>query len=349
MWRRIAVSLALAAAGCTSGAGDARFAPPLAAPNATAGAAKEYIYALVTDGFSVYQPGSSTPVRGTIVPGLASAIACGSGGGLWLANSDFNAFIIFPPGGAPPGRTVIGSMSAPSDIALDASNDAFVVNHGNNTVTVFPSGAKKPSRIITDGLRLPSRIALDSVASAYVLNTQSPGSITQYAPRSKRLVRTVTVGLKHPYALIVDAKRTLYAGNLGKTIGTNDFTGSSVTEYAPNSTTVSRKIVKGINAPEALALDSSGSLYVANATGGSSAKGWISVYAPGTTVPSRTIQTGTDLPTALAFDKAGDLYVANVSNVDYGSITVYAPNSSKPLRRITNGVDSPLSLAICSK
>ena len=109
-----------------------------------------------------------------------------------------------------------------------------------------------------------------------------------------------------------------------------------------------RTIRNGIKVPEALAFDSAGSLYVANATRGADAIGWIGVYAPRSTTPSRTIATGTNLPTWLAFGANGDLYVANVSNVSSGSVAVYANGASKPARRMTNGVDDPLSLLLCA-
>ena len=76
-----------------------------------------------------------------------------------------------------------------------------------------------------------------------------------------------------------------------------------MTEYAPGSVTPSVTF-NGLNSPSALALDSSGNLYVAN--GGN---GTVSKFVGSSTTPTQTFTAGGSSPSALAVDSAGNVYV----------------------------------------
>ena len=97
-----------------------------------------------------------------------------------------------------------------------------------------------------------------------------------------------------------------------------------------------RTIVNGVGTPRALAFDSGGNLYVANA-----AEHSVTVYGPGASSPFRTIRQGISAPQTLTFDSSGNLYVGN----GFDTVSVYAPNSSTPLQIIANGIEHPTSLA----
>jgi DNA-binding beta-propeller fold protein YncE len=90
----------------------------------------------------------------------------------------------------------------------------------------------------------------------------------------------------------------------------------------------------------ALAVDSTGLLYVANSRYGS---GWVSVYAPGSAHPTQRIRDGINRPTDLAIDPSNNLYVANANA---NSVTVYSPGGAKLLYTITKGLKFAEALAI---
>jgi sugar lactone lactonase YvrE len=89
----------------------------------------------------------------------------------------------------------------------------------------------------------------------------------------------------------------------------------NIEEYAARSTNLLR-IIK-VPGCYSLAIDSSDNVYVA--CGGNHRKNEIDVFAPGASSPFRTITQGIDLPRVLMFDGSGNLFVANCSPCDsYG-------------------------------
>ena len=117
----------------------------------------------------------------------------------------------------------------------------------------------------------------------------------------------------------------------------------TVTEYVSPSTKPIT-IRKGINAPEALALDASGDLLVANCGEpcGGRGRGEVTEYAPPYTGTPITIVVGVDVPEAVALDASGDLFVANSS-----TITEYRPPyTAAPAATIGNGWGASHALVI---
>ena len=79
--------------------------------------------------------------------------------------------------------------------------------------------------------------------------------------------------------------------------------------------TVSTFVSNGLDEPVALAFDSAGNLYVANAGNNT-----ISKVTPAGVV-STFVSSGLDVPAGLAFDSAGNLYVANEGNSTISKVT----------------------------
>jgi sugar lactone lactonase YvrE len=86
------------------------------------------------------------------------------------------------------------------------------------------------------------------------------------------------------------------------------------------------QITDGIDAPEGLATDEKGNLYVSNLLGNT-----ITIYNPGATSPSLTL-TESDGPLDVAVGSNGYVYAGDES----GGIDVYAPGATSPIRRLTN-------------
>ncbi|HTA37863.1 MAG TPA: hypothetical protein VK760_02245 [Candidatus Acidoferrales bacterium] len=121
----------------------------------------------------------------------------------------------------------------------------------------------------------------------------------------------------------------------------------SVTMYAPPySGAPTATILSGVVQPIALLTDSNLNLYVANAFGGNSNAGSVSIYAsPYTAVPT-TVTTGVNNPGAIALDPNGNLWVANqAGNGLNGTITEYTPPFlNGPVRTISNFTGVPTGL-----
>ena len=125
--------------------------------------------------------------------------------------------------------------------------------------------------------------------------------------------------------------RNLYVAN---------YTGNTVSEFAPGSTTASVTYSVGLSNPKALAFDSSGDLYVANY--GSST---VLKFAPGSTTASVTYSAGISHPQALTFDSSGNLYVANLTG---NTVSKFAPGSTTVSATYSAGLNTIYALTVDS-
>lgn len=143
----------------------------------------------------------------------------------------------------------------------------------------------------------------------------SQGAVFVYSTKGQAQppVATITAGISTPAGLAVDASGNLYVANSGN---------STVTVYAPGSTTPSATYSNGISTPTGVAVGSNGTLYVANETGGASYTGSVTEYPSGTTKPNVTIELPGEYAFALALDKSNALYVSWFSLSSYG-IEIY--------------------------
>jgi sugar lactone lactonase YvrE len=210
----------------------------------------------------------------------------------------------------------------------------------------------------------PSGLAFDASGDLYVANEGS-GEVDEVTPGGS--VKLIASGLKDPDALAFSAADdgSVYVANVG------DNTVVVLTPFG------SYTLATGFDEPTALAFDTAGNLYVANAgngevdevTSGGSVKpiasgfnflspvaltfdaaGNLYVASTGGDVdkvtPAGTVSTilsGFELPQGLAFDGAGDLYVADGdANALYemtpgGAVFPFASDFSNPDDLVVNG------------
>jgi len=294
----------------------------------------------------------------------------GAGQHLYVVNAstvtayDFNR--------ASPIRTI--SNASPTAIAFGQQGEIYVasaVGGKQGSVSVYAPGASSPSYRIVDGIHFPNSLAVDGGGNLFVSNYYG----TDYAYGPGKKTPTYTMDNLFSVALAFDGAGNLYVaqnqgpygGGGGRVqvhgpvseklpllytitsrieepeaiaidVSNNLYVANDgdVTEYASGAASVVREISRGLKSPHALAIDKSGRLYVAD-----DVEGAIRVYLPGATTSAKSITKGVRQPVAMAFDAAGNLFVANES-----SVTVYAADTLALVRTFTRGINRPRTLAI---
>ena len=115
--------------------------------------------------------------------------------------------------------------------------------------------------------------------------------------------------------------QNLFAVGLNPTTG--NFTGS-IYKFTPNG--VRSTFASGLKSPFALAFDSAGNLFVADAGDGNAGSGAIYKFTPAGV--RTTFASGYLFPLVLAFDSAGNLFVAEFYS---GLIYKFTPTECEPL------------------
>ena len=87
--------------------------------------------------------------------------------------------------------------------------------------------------------------------------------------------------------------------------------------------------LQGVSNPSQLAVDSKGTIYVANAQVDASGAGSIGEYPRGATSPARTLTSGLNTTTGVAVDSHGTVYA---SNKYLGSIVVFPKGQERAKR-----------------
>ncbi|MGH7813206.1 MAG: SBBP repeat-containing protein [Candidatus Binataceae bacterium] len=227
------------------------------------------------------------------------------------------------------------------------------------SLTISDDAAKSPQTVKLKG------IAFGTTAAARIFVTDSADYVVAYPLASNGNVApsaTITgsnTGLANPYAIAVDSSGNVYVANCESCV--NDGAGpDSVDIYpagsngnvAPISTITGSNT--GLDYPYAIAVDSSGNVYVANCSYScgldlTPESDSITVYPAGSNgnaAPIATItgsNTGLYAPLGIAVDSSGNVYVANVNDDltfgDAGIVTVYPTGSNgnvAPIAAITD-------------
>jgi DNA-binding beta-propeller fold protein YncE len=208
-------------------------------------------------------------------------------------------------------------------------------------IYVFAPGSTHIDYRIRRGAQSACSLGFDSLGDLYGSDVTEQ-SVSVYAPSATpgrmHFLRRITSGLRFPSPLLVDTSDYLYVANCADCyFGGAGHPSGFVSVYLRGASSPSRIISAGIYHPFALAVDSTGRLYVGNRPVGSKAykNGFVSVYAAGAVKPLRKITDGINVPGSLAIDPAGNLYVANLYA---DTVTVYSPGGAKLLRTIRRGV-----------
>jgi hypothetical protein len=254
---------------------------------------------------SVYGPKDVTPKR-TITDGLSNVtfLAFDRFDTLYVSNlgEEFScnlrgSLTEYPRGSSIPTLTIPESGNYyPVNVAFDSYDNAYVATvertRSGGFVAVYARGTIAPSRRIRDAKGgTPIDVAVDRSNRIYVGYDSHPSEIEIYHLRATMPQRTIVLS-STLIAFAIASDGTLYALEFLPGPSARGF----VDVYAPGKTQPERRIIQDIQSPNAIALDKSGNLYVANA---GNQRGSVTEYPPGGITPIRKITDEIINPVAL--------------------------------------------------
>ncbi len=294
-------------------------------------------------------------------------IAIDSVGRLYVLNSAggptrSGSLTIFPAGSSGdvfPTATIASNftgLESPTDIAVDSIGNIYVAQFGadlaHSSVNIYSAGSYAvvpPIASITGantGFDVPRAVAVDSDRNIYVLNLSN--AITEYpAGSSGDVTPTATLnipssGSNSPTGIAVGAHGKLYVVSPGTVKcgqrSCHQVSTGQVAVYPPGSDGDAKPsaVIAGpsthLASPQAVALDASGNIYVANdgpvkCTRGCgcfpTGAGSITVYPPGSNgdvMPIKTIAgatTGIAFPYRITLDSSGNIYLLNATGFGF--------------------------------
>lgn len=276
------------------------------------------------------QAPQSTIGGGLKVP---AQMAVDAAGNLYVADQGLGTVEMFPAGSASgaAGTSVGTGLTAPTGVAVDGTGDVFIADSGSlYEVPETASGLNSKGEVtLNTGLSLGShlQLAVDGFGNLFVSdadnkavyelenigagwNTSLPGVL------SPQVVTLSGAAFVTPSTIAVDSNDNLYVVN-----------GANLYEVTPAGTQT--QVLTGLAGVTGLAIDPSGSVYIAMA-GGTIRVPFVSGnlnIADKTAVASSVLS-----PTSVVLDSLGNIYVADASalninvtsasaSIDFGTLT----------------------------
>ncbi len=230
----------------------------------------------------------------------------------------------------------------------DLGADEFIVAVSNLVVSASPANLSAGG---TTSLTITAEDALGNVLTGFsdsVTLADSLGGASFSAVSFTGGLATVTATLDKAGTQMISAtdSSATITGTSSPVTVTAAAAAQLVVSFSPSSLTAGSSSTAttysaGLDYPIALAVDSSGNLYVVNQNSST-----VEEFAAGSTSLIATYSAGLDYPDALAFDSSGNLYVASDYANNYGTVEKFAPGSTTVAATYTAGVSEPDALAL---
>jgi sugar lactone lactonase YvrE len=265
------------------------------------------------------------PANGLVWP---SAVAVDAAGDVFIADQNTGS-ISELPAGATSLVVIHTGLTAPKGIAVDSTGNLYVSQPGSVSLTVYPVGGGNPTTL-GSALDQPIGLALDGLGNIYVADS-GDGKVKKIAI-SNGTVTPVGTGWSTPFGVALDAAGNLYVADQGTysvakvttasvkstvmyplyaygvavdpsgNVFSSDSVGYTVQEVplggSQQALVSSSASIDGtpLNSPEGMAVDSAGSVYLADLGNGRVIK----LQPGGVTFPATAVSTASS-PVTLTF------------------------------------------------
>jgi len=279
-------------------------------------------------------------------------LAIDGSGNVWVSNNFGSSVSKFTNNGSaisgPFGFNGVGGINTPSGIAIDSSGHVWVSDNTNpGAVTEFDSSgnALSPSAGWTGGgLLQPTGIAVDPGGNVWQTNFHTPPTISRLSEFNGSTGTAISTSAGYTGGGLNDPVGLAIAPVTGIVWVTNE-AGSSLSEF-PNNGTGATNIPfsdqNGLSSPQAIAIDASGNLWVADASGDisklDSSGGPLGVFFTGVTPTA---------PYSILVDGVGNVWMPDAAS---NAVFELSPSGSivSPTGSYTAGgtLDGPLGSGI---
>ncbi len=282
--------------------------------------------------FSVsYTPNNNTYTVGTAITSLSPTVSNGP---------------VAPPSFGSGTQLTGATLSSPYGMGVDVSGNIYVTNFGNNTISKYNSSGTYVGTFGSAQLSNPSAISFDQLGNAYVLNYNRTNNglgnyhgnayVAQYSSTGT-YGSTVVSGLGTATGMVADQSSNLYLAEGSYNSGNN-----TVAQYdISTGAGLLALSLTGTTNPIGVTVDGSGSVYVLDSLGTTSA---VEKYNSAGVFQSTLITGLSKSSHAIYSDGAGDVYVGDSGA---GTVTVYGPTGTQ-LTQIT-GLTDPEGMVTDSK
>jgi sugar lactone lactonase YvrE len=250
-----------------------------------------------------------------------------------LACAAANAHVTTMAGAPPPPGNADGTGSAarfnsPAGVAVDSSGNIYVADSGNNAIRMITPTGVVTTLAPTASFSGPQGVAVDATGTVYVADTDH-NEIREISPSGvvSILAGSTTAGnadgtagaasFSAPDGIAVDSAGDVFVADTGNS-EIRMITPTGVVTTLAGSGTTGNADGTGAAAsfydPEAVAVDSSGNVYVADTFNSE-----IREVTPGGVVT--TLASSFSYPSGVAVDSVGNVYVADSSHNEISKVT----------------------------
>jgi sugar lactone lactonase YvrE len=208
--------------------------------------------------------------------------------------------------------TLGGGFGLPNSLAVDGYGNVFVADY-TNQVKEIPVGCSSSScvKIVGSGFDQAAGVALDGAGNLFVADTYHSAVKEVLAAGGYTTVKTLSTDFATPTGIAVDASGNVFIADPGTFVGKDQFINSTVKEIvAAGGYTTVNTLAGSYNAPNSVAVDASGNLFVADTNNNlvkelPAANGYTMV---------NPVASGFNGPMSVALDGSGNLFVADFDN-----------------------------------
>jgi sugar lactone lactonase YvrE len=240
--------------------------------------------------------------------------------------------------------TLGSGFNFPGGVAVDGSGNVFVADNNNNAVKeIVAAGGYTTVNTLGSGFHLPGGVAVDGSGNVFVADSGNSAVKEILAAGGYTTVNTVGSGFHTPYDVAVDRNGNVFVADNGNNAVKEIVAGTGgATAGTVNSNSTVNAVGSGFSAPEGIAVDGSGNIFVGD-YGHNAVK---EILAVGGYTTVNILGSGFLRPNGVGVDGTGNVFVADTGN---GAVKeIMAAGGYTTVNTLGSGFQFPGGVAVSS-